>query len=163
MAARWRKMDNKTLTIAVLAMAVVGLAGATAYYQHQSTQTLEALQVNAPAQMDAKAQAAASGAEKNKPILIFDYCIAEGNEIDDLALTRIRASVLEIGANSKPEDESYKVAKEWLEETVVPIEAVKSDANPDMAESIKTCNLYRNRGSLFVSTRNFNLQITGHY
>ena len=40
-------MDNKTLTIAVLAMAVVGLAGATAYYQHQSTQTLEALQVNA--------------------------------------------------------------------------------------------------------------------
>ena len=65
MAARWRKMDNKTLTIAVLAMAVVGLAGATAYYQHQSTQTLEALQVNAPAQMDAKAQAAASGAEKN--------------------------------------------------------------------------------------------------
>ena len=153
MAARWRKMDNKTLTIAVLAMAVVGLAGATAYYQHQSTQTLEALQVNAPAQMDAKAQAAASGAEKNKPILIFDYCIAEGNEIDDLALTRIR----------KPDDESYKVAKEWLEETVVPIEAVKWDANPDMAESIKTCNLYRNRGSLFVSTRNFNLQITGHY
>ena len=65
-----------------------------------------------------------------------------------MALTRIRASVLEIGANSKPDDESYKVAKEWLEETVVPIEAVKSDANPDMAESIKTCNLYRNRGSL---------------
>ncbi len=59
-------MDNKTLTIAVLAMAVVGLAGATAYYQHQSTQTLEALQVNAPAQMDAKAQHEAEG--RGRPV-----------------------------------------------------------------------------------------------